>query len=89
MQPDFIDSFDTEIYTEKFRKHPVISDHHKKYPDDTYAPAWKTIEHMTFGAVFQLSLSITDKEVQSTIANHYNINKRTIFTSYFNAIRYL
>lgn len=44
---------------------------------------------MTFGAVFQLSLSITDKEVQSTIANHYNINKLTIFTSYFNAIRYL
>lgn len=89
MQPDFIDSFDTEIYTEKFRKHPVISDHHKKYPDDTYAPAWKTIEHMTFGAVFQLFLSITDKEVQSAIANHYNVEKLTIFTSYFNAIRYL
>ena len=89
MQPDFIDSFDTEIYTEKFRKHPVISDHHKKYPDDTYAPAWKTIEHMTFGAVFQLFLSITDKEVQSAIANHYNVDKLTIFTSYFNAIRYL
>lgn len=89
MQPDFIDSFDTEIYTEKFRKHPIISDHHKKYPDDTYAPAWKTIEHMTFGGVFQLFLSITDKEVPSAIANHYNVDKLTIFTSYFNAIRYL
>lgn len=89
MQPDFIDSFDREIYTEKFRKHPVISDHHKKYPEDTYAPAWKTIEHMTFGAVFQLFLSISDKEVQSAVANHYKIEKLTIFTSYFNAIRYL
>lgn len=89
MLPDFIDSFDREIYTEKFRKHPVISDHHKKYPEDTYAPAWKTIEHMTFGAVFQLFLSISDKEVQSAVANHYKIEKLTIFTSYFNAIRYL
>lgn len=89
MQRDFIDSFDTEIYTEKFRKHPVISDHHKKYPEDMYAPAWKTVEHMTFGAVFQLFLSISDQEVKSAISKHYNIDKLTIFTSYFNAIRYL
>ena len=75
MQRDFIDSFDTEIYTEKFRKHPVISDHHKKYPEDMYAPAWKTVEHMTFGAVFQLFLSISDQEVKSAISKHYNIDK--------------
>lgn len=89
MEDGFINSFDTEIYTDKFKKHPVIADHHKKYPEDTYAPAWKTIEHMTFGAVFQLFLNITDHEVQSAIAKHYNIDKLTIFTSYFNAIRYL
>ena len=89
METNFIDSFDAEIYTDKFKKHPVIADHHKKYPEDTYAPAWKTIEHMTFGAIFQLFLSITDKEVQSAIANHYNVNKLSIFISYFNAIRYL
>lgn len=89
MQADFIESFDTEIYTEQFKKHPVISDHHKKYPEDTYAPAWKTVEHMTFGAVFKLFLSIADKEVQSAIARHYNVDKLSIFTSYFNAIRYL
>lgn len=89
MQVGFIDSFNAEIYTDKFKKHPIIADHHKKYPEDTYAPAWKTIEHMTFGAVFQLFLSITDHEVQSAIAKHYNTDKLTIFTSYFNAIRYL
>lgn len=89
MQPNFIDSFNTEIYTEKFKKHPVISDHHKKYPKDTYAPAWKTLEHMTFGAVFQLFLSIKDKNIQSAIARHYNVEKLTIFASYFNTIRYL
>lgn len=89
MEAGFIDSFDAEIYTDKFKKHPVIADHHKKYPEDTYAPAWKTIEHMTFGAVFQLFLSILDKEVQSAVASHYGIDKLTIFTSYFNAIRYL
>ena len=44
---------------------------------------------MTLGAVFQLFLSILDKEVQSAVASHYGIDKLTIFTSYFNAIRYL
>jgi abortive infection bacteriophage resistance protein len=67
----------------------VIADHHKKYPDEVYAPAWKTLEHMTFGAIFQLFLSIKDKEIQSAISRHYNVDKLTIFISYFNAIRYL
>ena len=89
MSHEFVDSFDTEIYTEKFRKHPVISDHHKKYPEDVYAPAWKTVEHMTFGAVFQLFLNIIDKDVQSAVSSHYKVDKLTIFTSYFNAIRCL
>ena len=89
MDGEFVDAFDIEIYTEQFKKHPVISDHHKKYPEDKYAPAWKTVEHMTFGAVYQLFLSITDKNVQSAISRHYNVDKLTIFTSYFNAIRYL
>lgn len=89
MDAEFVDSFDISIYTEQFKKHPVIADHHKKYPGEKYAPAWKTVEHMTFGAVYQLFLSITDKDVQSAISKHYNVDKLTIFTSYFNAIRYL
>lgn len=89
MDSDFVESFDTEIYTDKFKKHPVISDHHKKYPDDVYAPAWKTVEHMTLGAIYQMFLSISDKNVQSAISKHYGIEKLTIFTSYFNVIRYL
>lgn len=89
MEAVFIESFDTEIYTEKFRKHPVISYHHKKYPEDVYAPAWKTVEHMTLGAIYQMFLSISDKNVQSAISKHYGVDKLTIFTSYFNVIRYL
>ena len=89
MDAVFIDSFDSEIYTEQFRKHPVIADHHKKYPEDQYAPAWKTVEHMTLGGIFQMFLSISDKNVQSAISKHYGVDKLTIFTSYFNVIRYL
>lgn len=89
MDVKFVDSFDIDIYTEQFKKHPVIADHHKKYPEDKYAPAWKTMEHMTFGAVYQLFFSIKDKNVQSAISKHYDVDKLTIFTSYFNAIRYL
>ena len=89
MNEDFVDSFDANTYTDQFKRHPVIADHHKKYPEEVYAPAWKTLEHMTFGGIYQLFLSISDKEIQSAISQHYNVDKLTIFTSYFNAIRYL
>ena len=89
MATDFLNSLDEQIYTEQFRKHPVIADHHKKYPADKYAPAWKTVEHMTFGSLYQLFLSIKDKNVQSAISKNYGVEKLTIFTSYFNVIRYL
>lgn len=89
MNEDFVDSFDANTYTDQFKRHPVIADHHKKYPEEVYAPAWKTLEHMTFGGIYQLFLSISDKEIQSAISRHYNVDKLTIFTSYFNAIRYL
>lgn len=89
MNIGFVESFYNEIYTEQFRKQPVISDHHKKYPEDLYAPAWKTLEHMTLGAIYQMFHNIIDRNVQSVISSHYNVNKLTIFSSYFNVIRYL
>lgn len=89
MNPVFVKAFGVDIYTEQFKMHPVIADHHKKYPDDGFAPAWKTVEHMTLGAVYKLFLNITDKTVQSAISKHYGVDKLTIFTSYFNVIRHL
>ena len=38
-------------YTTELLKHnPVLRAHHKKYINDKYAPAWKTIEFMPLGA---------------------------------------
>lgn len=86
MSESFHSSFDTKIYTDEFKQKPVIAEHHAKYDEDTYAPAWKTIEHMTLGSIFQTFLSISNTKVQGDISLHYNVKKLTKFISYFYAI---
>lgn len=86
MTEDYLYDFDLEIYNDTFKLKPVISDHHKKYDEDRYAPAWKTIEHMTLGSLFKTFISIKDTRVQGEISKHYNIDKLTKFISYFSAL---
>lgn len=86
MSDDYLSDFDMEIYNDKFRSKPVIADHHEKYDEDNYAPAWKTIEHMTLGSLFKTFLSIKDTKVQGDISRHYNVDKLTKFISYFSAL---
>ncbi|MGL5893484.1 MAG: Abi family protein, partial [Bacteroidales bacterium] len=49
----FISDFDSKVYY-TIRRNPVIQRHHKKYVNDKYAPAWKTIEFMTLGNICTL-----------------------------------
>lgn len=44
----YIQSFDKEVYTNKFKLNPTIKNHHKTHINDRYAPAWKTIEFMSY-----------------------------------------
>ena len=50
----YAQAFGPTIYTADFKRNPVITRHHKMYPNDRFAPAWKTLEFMTFGAVLKL-----------------------------------
>lgn len=50
----YVQSFDREVYTSKFKLNPAIKHHHKTHINDKYAPAWKTIELMTLGEVIYL-----------------------------------
>jgi abortive infection bacteriophage resistance protein len=86
MRKDFIDKFDTELYTENFKKNPIIKNHHKKYINDKYAPAWKTLEFFTFGAMMKVFKNLKDFQLKQTISLQYNIRNVDIFENYFRAI---
>ncbi|MFD2826797.1 Abi family protein [Leeuwenhoekiella polynyae] len=54
MEANYVDKFNNSIYKNiKFWNKP-ISYHHKKYDEDKYAPAWKTIEFFDFGQTLGL-----------------------------------
>jgi abortive infection bacteriophage resistance protein len=51
MEKKFIDEFDNKFYTDVFRRNPIIKNHHSKYLNDEYAPAWKTLEFFTINLI--------------------------------------
>jgi len=79
-------SFKKEVYTEKFKLNPVISRHHSTH-NCKYAPAWKTIEYMTFGAVLHLynNLIVANDSIQ--IAHHFNVRQVVTFKNYMETLR--
>lgn len=84
---EYIQKFDKIIYTDKFKKsNPVIKRHHQIHKNDKYAPAWKTIEYMTFGAVIHLYQAILDQSTRITICKHFGIDKQKIFDSYMKVV---
>lgn len=87
VKPKFIQNFDSEIYTPSFRKNPTIQRHHKKYINDKYAPAWKTIEFMTLGNVIELYRNLKCINDKLTICKYFDINQTAVFENYMNAIR--
>ena len=86
MDKKFIDKFDYELYTDKFKKKPIIKNHHRKYINDKYAPAWKTLEFFTFGAMFKIFQNLKDKSLQQKISLQYNVRNVNTFENYFRAI---
>ncbi len=81
-----IATFDTNVYTTNFRRNPAIARHHKIHREDTYAPAWKTIEFMTLGNVISLYGSLIEDELKQKIANHFGINSIAVFENYIKQI---
>lgn len=78
----FISGFPS-IYSEKFKQNNrPIKKHHNKYPNDIYAPAWKTLEYLTFGSVITLFLSLQNSSLQTKIANEYKIKSLKVFENY-------
>lgn len=87
MKESYISSFD-EVY-EAIKKKSVIKRHHQKYLGDKYAPAWKTIEFMTFGNIESLYLNLKNPADKLDICRHFGVKQTAIFENYIKTIRTL
>ena len=85
VRKDIVDKITTE-YNTKFRKFSVIKNHHKNHPEDDFAPAWKTIEFVTFGNVFSLYSSLKDEGLKRQICSAYGVKYTTVFENYMTLI---
>ncbi|WP_238423893.1 Abi family protein [Capnocytophaga genosp. AHN8471] len=89
MKKEFIRKL-PKYYTESFKQqNKVISRHHKKYTNDKYAPAWKTLEFMTLGSIYKIFKALKDNVIKEEIADYYGIKNIEIFDNYFRAIVYI
>ncbi len=68
-------------------KNAIIRLHHSHYPEDEYAPAWKTIEYMTLGEVFHLFKSIQDAKIKEKVAAEFGIKTLVTLESYLEVIK--
>ena len=82
---DFVSSFPKTYAT--IRNNEAIMRHHLKYPNDIYAPAWKTLEYMTLGDIITLLYSLKEEDLKRKVAAHYGIRNMKVFWSYLATLR--
>lgn len=83
---DFIETLD-KYYTRDFKRNNIaLKKHHEKYLNDRYAPAWKTIEFLTFGSVLKLYSSLKNKELKHKISIYYDVRNTAIFEAHIKII---
>ena len=71
------------------RRNRAIKDHHNKYPRDRYAPAWKTLEFMSFGFNLKLFDAIIDGQAQEVISTKYGVRNVVKFIDHFKTIIFI
>jgi abortive infection bacteriophage resistance protein len=89
MNSSFVNQF-PKYYDDKFKdKNKPIKKHHINYPNDIYAPAWKTLEFLTFGSIYSIFHSIKDEDVKFKIAQYYGFKSLKTFRNFFQTIIFI
>lgn len=79
-----------KYYNDDFKRtNKTIKLHHSNNINDLYAPAWKTLEFFTFGAVLKTFKSLNDNEIKVKIANLYGVLNLSKFINLFDTIVYV
>lgn len=88
---DFVSSSNYKKYLvalNELQKETVISqdlkDHARKF-----APAWKAIEHLTFGTVICIYDNLNDAKLKGIIAKEFGLDSSKKFSNYINTLRFL
>ena len=83
----YANSFWDDQYSYLLKHTPILRHHHAKYINDRFAPAWKTIEFMSLGAVQILFNQIRDLSLKCKISEQFKVNYVTIFDNYIDAVK--
>lgn len=89
MQKSFVDTFDDYYNDEFIEKNKQIKNHHTKYINDRYAPAWKTLEFLTFGQILKIYKSLKEEDIRLRIAQIYGVRNIEKFINLFETIIYV
>ena len=82
----FICSF-ARKYNEEIKNNDVISRHHANHPEHDYAPAWKTLEYISFGDLIRLIDNLRQSEIRQEIYGFYGFTDDKSFPNYIEIVR--
>lgn len=64
----------SRVYTKDFIKNnKTLKKHHINNPEDTYAPAWKSLEFFTFGVLLNLFKNIIDEDIKKRVTESLGV----------------
>lgn len=89
MEREYVRAFEKKVYEPISSNYSAIKMHHRHHINDRYAPAWKTIEFMTFGSIELLYNSILDDKVRNKVRRHFGIKSHKTFSTYLRVCRTL
>ena len=81
-----IDFVDKNYSSQFIKNNKPIKQHHFNHINDKYAPAWKTLEFLTFGNVFNIYKSIKNLELKEKISNEFGVVNLDKFYNLFKVV---
>lgn len=74
-------------YSEDFKEsNKTIKLHHKKYLNDKYAPAWKTLEFFSFGTILKIYKNLIETDIKERISRFYGVKDIHKFINFMETI---
>ncbi|MCB9017422.1 MAG: Abi family protein [Paludibacteraceae bacterium] len=84
----YINQFEKK-YNNEITNNDVIKRHSERHKNNKYAPAWKTLEYLSFGDLIRLIENIKSSEDKQKIYECYGFNEDKTFPNYIDVIRQL
>jgi abortive infection bacteriophage resistance protein len=81
-----IDFVDKNYNPQFIKNNKPIKQHHLNHINDKYAPAWKTLEFLTFGNVFNIYKSIKNVVLKEKISNEFGVVNLDKFYNLFKVV---